>query len=152
MTIAGGNLARRAAVRLAVGSALLLAALSVARAIHADQAAAAYYPTCWTRGHYITAYQLNSWNNTIGHRVVCDQNVDVTGQLWRYNRNTGGWTMPREYSWNGTSYTNGSWINAVNPAVYAPLYCGSTYMLRLYVRSVATGARTMYDGPNRSWC
>jgi hypothetical protein len=101
MTIAVPRLVQRIRLRLAVVCALVLAALSVAGAIQADQAAAAYNPSCWTRGHYITANQLNSWNNTIGHRVVCDQNVDVTGQLWRYNPSTGGWTMAREYRSNG---------------------------------------------------
>jgi hypothetical protein len=85
------------------------------------QAAAAHYPSCWNTGHYSNAYQLNSWTNTIGHKVVCDRDIDVAAELWRQNRSTGVWTIARQYSWNNANYSNGSWINTVNPAVYTPL-------------------------------
>jgi len=134
MSIAVPHLVWRTPVRLAVVFALVLAALGAAGAIRADQAAAAHYPSCWNTGHYINAYQLNSWNNTIGHKVVCDRDIDVTAELWRYNRSTRVSTIVRQYSWNNANYSNGSWINTVNPAVYAPLFPGSNYMLRLWVR------------------
>jgi hypothetical protein len=150
MTIAARPMVQRSRLRLAIAFALVLAALSVAGAIRADQAAAAaHYPSCWTQGHYIHAPQPNSWNNTIGHKVVCDRDIDVAAEFWRYNRSTRVWTLARTYCWNSANYSNGSWINAVNPAVYAPVYSGSSYMLRLYVRGNNGGpwAPYPYDGP-----
>ena len=143
MPLVASHVVHRAGARLAVICLLVLAALG-AGAVAADQAAASH-PHCWTRGHYITPQQFGTWNNTIGHRVVCGQYMTVDAQLWRFNRATGVWTVPRTYNSAATVYSNGSYVNTGGET--APLFRGSNYVLRLIVRNPTTGEWTQYDGP-----
>jgi hypothetical protein len=116
---------RQHLIRALLALALALTALTALTTTSANAATL----NCWVKGAYLTQGQLGTWNNTVGHRVVCNAPTDVTTRLYRYRQ--GSWSVVRQYTFSGNTVP--ALNNYLNQAtVTAPLFGNEYYYVDVF--------------------